>query len=324
MNKALFALLISSQALLFGCSVLPTNWGKEEGLAWCNERYLDLVDEYQNQPKPGSSLEKKLRLSSQGYIYSMAAVLTLQDETKDSTYNFKQPKSLQHLKQYDVKKASGFEASTFLHTDKSGTPIEVIISYAGSNQIRDYLLHNISPIPNQYGSARDYVKMIHNAPEAKGLKIITTGYSLGGGLAAHVKKHEETAHLVDQAWTFNPSPRIGWGVSSKQDDDIYLLATSQEVLGIFKRTKIGAKKEHRSESFNLIDSSSIYSHYRWVLARQVLQYADLKEYIDSGRTSQSTEPLDIIKTSSKNCTNEELKKIQTWRNEYVKRKAAEI
>lgn len=316
MNEGKLALITGIAVVVSGCSMIPTNWGKEEGLAWCDERYLDMS--YANDVDK-SYLAKKLRLSKQGYIYSTAAVLALQQQTTDAEYNFIKPATLEALTDLDEEKASGFGAYTYRTKPSTTGTQTTIIAFAGSNQLRDYTLHNAWLFPIQYSPARNYVKKVANDPRTKGTKLVVTGYSLGGGLAAHVTKHPETSKYISEAWAFNPSPRIGWGVSSEEDRRIYMLATSYEVLGIFKRSKIGAPSDQRDESFNLIRSSSIHSHYRWILGRQILQYADLAEFYASGGTAESTEPLQILKTFSKKCRNEDLERIGVWRERYLKK-----
>lgn len=330
MNKAMLAcaLLASILLLLQGCAnnritdIPPKNFGRLEGRAWCNERYLDMVDEYQDLAN-SQQFRKQLSLSKAGYIYSVASVLTLQKDNKESEFNFTKPVYLKEVKSLAEDQSNGFQAYTFIRSDpETGKNIEAIIAFRGSDQWRDYFLHNFWIWPIQYEPARNYVKKVASDPQIKDLKIVVTGYSLGGGLAAHVAQHFDTSALVSQAWAFNPTPRMGVSAKEMTGDNsrIYLLASEYEILGISERAKIGADKEHTSEDFGLVKSSSIYSHYRWVLGRQILQYADLAYYLESGRTAITTPPLEILESQQiKACTSETKQKIAKDREDYNKR-----
>lgn len=303
--------ILFASLMVSSCSVLPTNLGKREDLAWCNDRYLDMSPGYKNlNNMPYEKYPKILKLSESGYIYAVAALLTLQKESAQE-FNFKAPPSLVKSPSLDESLWNGFQASTYIYKAADGD--RVIVSFAGTNQIRDWAFHNFWIFPAQFKSARDYILKVAKLYDSK---VYVTGYSLGGGLAAHVAKHEVTKRFVKEAWTFNPSPRVGWGISYEPEQNIYLLATSYEILGVFNRRKVGATEEHSSEDYDLIRSSSIYSHYRWVLARQILGYADLAEFMRSGKKSQTTEPLEILKTFNTQCSatdNERLRlKRKAW------------
>lgn len=283
-----------------GCSVLPVNFGKLEGKVWCDERYLHNVAEYRNPtPEGWEYLRPKLELSKQGYMYSVAAVLALQKNNNETRFHFSQPARLQEIKELDRDSPSGFQASSYILAKANENDTEqVVVAFAGSNQWKDYFLHNFAITPNQYFDARNYIRDVSLHPRAKGLKIVVTGFSLGGGLAVHVTKQPTTRALVHQAWIFNPTPRTG--AEDGIDERIYLLSTSYEILKKLNRDGLGAPEKNTIETFGLIRSSSIYSHYRWVLARQILWYADMALFLDSGKTLNTTEPLDILRSQKVN------------------------
>ncbi|NWA09752.1 DUF2974 domain-containing protein [Pseudomonas gingeri] len=309
-----------STTLLFtalqGCSWLPINKGKLEGRYWCNDRYIDMVAEHQDPIGP--KLKNKLNLAQRGYLYSTAAVLTLQKENSDPDFNFKKPDYLTEITSLTEDQSNGFQATTYIHKDpRTGTPLEAIIAFRGSDQIfKDYILHNFSPWPIQFKPARDYVKKVSRDPATKGLKLIVTGYSLGGGLAVHVTKNPETSNYISQAWAFNPSWRIG-DVNENTDPRIFLMANKYEVLNAHDRSKIGAPASQTDTDYDLVRSSAIYGHYRWVLERDILIYADFADYVDSGRTAKTTQPSEILKTQAKNiCAPETELEIQKERKAY--------
>lgn len=305
--------LVAAAVFLSGCGMIPANWGKLEGRAWCDIRYLDTVKEFNNFNPEGKKPMKRLQLSKSGYMYAVAAVLPLQNPLKDTDFNFSKPKRLEEISDLRENLRNGFDAMTFILNDEVGNPVQTIISFGGSNQLRDYLLHNFWLFPVQYDSARAYVNKVFEHPDTKGLPIIAVGISLGGGLAVHVKK---TDGRIQEAWAFNPSPRTG--VPSGEDSSIYLLANKYEILNRWNREHLGATLEHTDTKFELINSSSIYGHYRWVLTRQILHFADLALFYESGRSSDLTEPMEILQTqqiSSRICTTEMRKNIEQKRRE---------
>lgn len=288
---------------LSACSVIPINFGKLEGKVWCNERYLPDVAEYKNPTSEGwENTKRKIELSKRAYMYSVAAVLALQKNNNETRFHFSQPSRLEEIKELERNLETGFQASSYILAKGTGNEEDVIvIAFAGSNEWKDYFLHNFSPNPIQYSDAKKYIHDVSIHPRAIGLKIVVTGFSLGGGLAVHVTKTPETSNLVYQAWIFNPTPRAG--VQDGVDDRIYLLSTSYEILKKLNRSGLGAPKSQTMETFGLIRSSSIYSHYRWVLTRQILWYADMGLYAESG--DEETEPLKILRTQKVNvCMNE--------------------
>lgn len=301
MRNSLLICIGTLLALLQGCALyraLPTNWTRFEGRYWCNERYIDMVKEYQ-EPL-ASSLVNRLQLAKAGYIYAVASALSLQGEESEDIFDFDKPAELSKLRPTrDL--SDGFQAVTYLYTPKDPARApEVIIAFRGSDQMKDYTMHNFWIWPVQLADAIDYVKDITVDPRVKGKRIVATGYSLGGGLAAYVTKHSETSAWISEAWAFNPSPR---GLKEGTDPRIYLISTRYEVLNELDRTRIGALPEHTDMNFQLLKSSSIYSHYRTVLARQMLIYADFADYVASGRKAATTEPLSILKSQSNSfCT----------------------
>lgn len=292
---------------LTGCSTLkynpfPKYGGKIQGTVWCQSRYLDMVDAYQTPPKqPNSEYGKKLRLAKEGYVYALAATLVLQKDNGDKQYNFKTPDYLQPLPALSENNPNGFQAESYAYRNPTTQQTELIIAFRGSDQfVKDYFFQNLAIVQVQNKPARRYVARAVAYRDAHkdqfGPKVVVTGNSLGGGLAAHVTLHDETRHLVTDAWAFNPSPRTGiWWPPKGGDPRIRLLSTDQEILNVFRRWRVGAPEVNQARGYDLISSSSVYNHYRWVLAREIFWYADLALYFDSGKTARSTPPLEILK-----------------------------
>ncbi|WP_116365139.1 Mbeg1-like protein [Parahaliea mediterranea] len=282
-----------------GLSILPKNWGNEEGYIWCNARYLD-INAYKESGSAKPESDLKLALARKGYIYALAAGLTLQKSGESEDKHFFAPDSLRRIDTLNVDdRKSGFQASTFEYYgsgDRFSSP-KIIIAFRGSDEFYpDYLKHNFALWwePVQFKPAREYVKKVAKTYPSNDL--IATGFSLGGGLAIHVLQSKPTSSLITQAWAFNPSHRTG--VKKSPSDRLYLAAVEGEILELFRTDGLGAIEGHYSNEYGLINSSSIYGHSRWVLIRQMLYYADLVEFEESGRTKNRTEPLDIIMASN--------------------------
>jgi len=295
--------VLGLSVLLVGCGILPANWGKLEGRAWCDVRYLDTNPKYQNPATAGDAFRKRIKLSEEGYIYAVAAVMPLQQDNDETDFHFTKPNRLKEVFELRRNLRNGFDAMTFILHDKDDTPVQTIISFGGSNQKRDYFLHNLWLFPVHFEDARQYVLDVAANDKTKNLPFIAVGVSLGGGLAVHVRKQESTRKFITQAWAFNPSPRID--ANHLLDDQVYLLANEYEILNKLTRDHLGATAEHTATDFHLIVSSSIYAHYRWVLTRQILHFADLSLYFKANRSPALTEPMQILQTqkiSERVCT----------------------
>lgn len=286
---------------LAGCSILPTNNGKLEGKVWCNERYLTEIEGSQ-RPELAKS---KLRISKSAYEYAVIALLPLQSAGVDADFHFDIPENVVHLLEFDSDRIEGmsgfgFAAKSYLLTKADGS-VELVISYNGSDSILDYLVQNFSIFLFQNKYARKYLEYVIDRKPDGIDRVVVTGYSLGGGLAAHVTKYPfKYSSAINQAWLFNPSPRIG-DVNSNIDYRIYLLSTKYEVLNKLNREKLGASDPHTMVTYDLIKSSSIYNHYRWVLAREILQYADAAYWFDDGFSEDESPAMKILRSQTKPC-----------------------
>ena len=90
-------------------------------------------------------------------------------------------------------------------------------------------------------------------------------------------------------------------MNSNIDYRIYLLSTKYEVLNKLNREKLGASDPHTMVTYDLIKSSSIYNHYRWVLAREILQYADAAYWFDDGFSEDESPAMKILRSQTKPC-----------------------
>lgn len=289
-------------SLITGCanfgSVLlelpPTNWGREVGYVWCNERYLDLVDGY--------GVGKAHRLARKGYPYALASALVLQKDNKIGRKHWfnAPPQSLIPMPvpghDGNEKDPSGFYAATFRRPAHQGSPETLVIAFRGTDGWRDWWFQNLAIKPEQFEKAVAYVRQI--ASEHPGDKIVATGHSLGGGLAIHVRR--SLPELVSEAWVFNTSPRTGVP-NEPIDPNIYFIASRRDGLKAIRPDAgyLGAPIENSSTDFDLIQASSFYTHSRWVITREVLHFADYAIYMEPDEYSTDpTEPLEILRASS--------------------------
>lgn len=309
MNTKILATIVASglAMLTSGCASLrgsglalwPANWGNEEGYIWCNARYLDLWA-YPDIGTVNPERDVRLRLAERGYPYAVAAALTLQKPGKSEDKHFAVPTFLMRDARMDEDdSSSGFQAATYLlHQPGSpGGSDEVVVAFRGSDSWRDYWKHNLTVFrtPAQYKPARAYVRRV--AARYPDRRLVVTGFSLGGGLAVHVTRDNETSRFVKEAWAFNPSPRTGHAASD--DSRVFMAAVKGEILSVARRGGLGAPKEQYSNEFGLVRSSSVYGHSRWVLTRQMLSYADLVAYDQAGRPADFVSPpLEILAASN--------------------------
>lgn len=295
-------LAISAVVLLSGCSLLPVNFGKEEGYVWCNARYLDLTSPaYQKPHTINPDKDKRFRLAYNGYIYALLGAVELQKEGKSADKHFALPKYIEFDSSITD---SGFQASAFKIYENADREVlkEIVVAFRGTDQFwKDYSGHNLHPFPKQYKPAQDFV--LKTSDKYKGTKLVVTGYSLGGGLAMNVLHNDATSSRISQAWAFNSSPRTGEDV--KVDPRLYLLSAKGEILDLPRRIlregpkSLGAIDEHFSDGYDLVGASSAYLHSRWVLARQMLIFADMVYYEQSGRDGNYiSPPLEILRMAS--------------------------
>ncbi|MCK7252842.1 Mbeg1-like protein [Enterobacter roggenkampii] len=283
---------------MVGCTGKGDSPYGEKGKVFCNERYLI--------PNSGPFDETTINVATHGYMYAVAAALTLQKNNGESGQHFfATPARMRVLDNHNIDKKC-FSATTFLVKGRNSEERdEIVIAYRGSDDLCDWVATNLNPLPykKQYDQAVEYTKRMLKSYDTGKEKVVVTGISLGGGLAVHVAKSEGTSNKIDEVWAINPSPRTY--SNSKFDSRIWLASTDTEVLRKTRKPSfflvpgwgaIVGPNEQMSSNFYLIRSNSIYGHFRWNIVKQMLFVADYG-LSDRGRNPATTEPLDILRAS---------------------------
>ena len=266
------------------CSTFSS--AKVSNKVWCKERYLHLVEKEHGR----IYTQTEENVAKRGYIYSTLAAIALQKNNKpNADYTFALPNNVEQIDHISAEnnksaKKSGFEARTFIINDEiSKRPKELVIAFTGSNQlIKDWIMTDFGWSEKQYEDAKNYVKAMRlkaNIDTTNPLKVVVTGYSLGGALAGHVTKDQETTHYIQEAWLFNPSFRLKIA-NYDRDSRFWLGTTRKDMLKPFSSKKfinIFPENQRFTDGF-LISSGRVYAHYRWTFARNILWAADLKYF----------------------------------------------
>lgn len=254
----------------------------ERGHFWCNEQKWN-----------GTHLDQTHKdVAKRGYLYVLAAALALQKDSPESQAHFFGTPERMKLVDKPGKTDSGFEVSTFaIYSSRDPTMLqEVVIAFAGSNDAADWFLTNTGLDKRQFDEAVAYVVKIAKRPEYQDTRIVLSGYSLGGGLAVHATKNPASSVYVKEAWALNPSPRTR--VDKKPDERIWLAAVRKEILSNFRRN-LGAYPEHVATDYYFVKAHSSYSHFRYVLTRNILFSADIAMTEDPENPSKA-EPLQVL------------------------------
>lgn len=307
-------------AVLSGCSTLSY----EKGAIWCNEPLVYVPPEARHFD------DRHLDVARRGYMYALAGAHVLQGNTEEDKHHwFGLPPRLQREGPVQDDRSTGFSAATYKLYKNAGDadPEQIIIAFKGSDDRVDWIFVNLLFDQRQYEQARDFTKRIKQ--EYPTTPIIVTGFSLGGALAGHVTKHEETTALVTQAWLFNPSPKLY--THNRYDKRIWVGALRGEILNPVRSramqfiwpgvNRIGAPASQDAQDYYLISSFTVGGHYRWVLTRNILfvaDYAHLQNSKGPVDPARLNEPREIIKLSKFTACDREI----AWRKEMEARKGA--
>lgn len=292
-------------ALLSACSTVPL----EKGKFWCNEPL----------PFPSGRPFGDIHfdVARRGYVYALAAALTLQDDSPESKDHWFS--DLPRMKRVHREEHwwSGFEVHTYALRDKpeDAEPYECIVAFAGSNDWRDWVFANVGFSLAQHTRAASYLEgLSENVPECADKRIVVAGFSLGAALAGYVTYNERTSAIVSEAWLFNPSPKLARDenlpTSDRPNPKLWVAAQKGELLQAARSwpierilpsaTKIPAPPNQNAQDYYLIEAFPIYAHYRYALTRQLLiaaDYAHLRDKMGPLDERRRLEPREIIESS---------------------------
>jgi dienelactone hydrolase len=300
-------LLMATVTILGGCSIFAH---EAPGAYWCNEPFLK-----EDSRQFG---DDELAAARQGYMYVTAAALALQgNENEDKDHWIGIPSRLKPIQPDPFLGTDGFQARAFLLYDKNH-PAQIealVIAYTGSqsNDIwEDWIKADFLKDQSQYNQARELLKDLSvKYPDVH--KIIVTGFSLGGALAAHVALHKDTSSLVSEVWTFNPSGRI-YDLRSKaekktmanstlRDPRFWLVANYLEAVRytrsltahyFFGSDWIPAPKSQFVNRVELYKTNPVQGHFRYILFRDLLWAGELDARINK---LDENEPLEILRNT---------------------------
>lgn len=152
-------------------------------------------------------------------------------------------------KRYEYKK-HGFSADTYISDDTKS----VVIAFRGTDDKNDWLKGNLTKA--QYLDADNLFSMI--VKDNPGIKITTTGHSLGGGLAVHVS----LANQGVNAFVFDASPRLfahkNYG---KYNNRVVLAYDTGEILEPLRKLFTTLKKTKVEEyKYNFLGGFGVGEH----------------------------------------------------------------
>lgn len=213
------------------------------------------------------------RIASQSFEYALMASNVY--ENYDST----NPKfDIPDWEQAGEKRNNwkGFGAHVYVSTKGEQ---RVVIAFEGTDpsSIADWVFGNLNIYwKGQYADAESLVKQV--AKEYPNAKIITTGHSLGGGLAIHAALHKSNV----KAFAFNSSPRIFMPSNfTNNGSEVILISENQDVLEVLRNKWPSINKINVSGPFNKFDFLSLASnnndktveHGMYAIARGIMLVA---------------------------------------------------
>lgn len=157
------------------------------------------------------------KISNENYEF---AIMSSNAYSKDLQINLPGWKRTKRI----IVRKHGFSADIYLSNDEK----KVVIAFRGTDNdnIKDWLYGNINlNTKGQYTDADNLFKKVISEHSEK--TIITTGHSLGGGLAIHISILNKDVDAV----AFHPSPRLFvHGNYTKYDNNVTIIYETGEVL----------------------------------------------------------------------------------------------
>ncbi|AKF25029.1 hypothetical protein YH65_06205 [Sulfurovum lithotrophicum] len=160
----------------------------------------------------------------------------------------------------------GFSADIYVSDDEK----RVVIAFRGTDDKNDWKYGNTDiDLDGQYGDADELFKYVLS--EYPGKTIMTTGHSLGGGLAMHISLLNKDVDAV----VFHPSPRVFANRNYDQYENlITIIYEAGEILTFVRKLFSTLKKiKHQTYRYNFLGGLSVKEHSIEAFAR--CMYASL-------------------------------------------------
>lgn len=258
MIKLIF--IIAIVAIVSGCATAPINCNGVMG----NTKYLP--------EDSNSDLYKKI--AAEIYLYAQMSSNVYEEEEE----TFFLPQHVRLVKSVD--KGWGFQAHVYEIYVNDTEIKEVVISYRGTEGVTDWIWGNI--FSTQYDLADDLYLEVKE--EYGNIKIVTTGHSLGGGLALHTSVVEDGV----EAYVFNPSYRIH-RKGPEKDNRRVVVAETGEILKLHRAIWKNPKNTYYGDFY----CTNINNHSMYLLARCTTHVAAIHDEVAE---------LSINKNPTKQCS----------------------
>jgi len=190
-------------------------------------------------------IERLNAASEKFYIYAIMSSNTYEDKVQIEIPGWKRIRK--------VVNDHGFSADLYVSDDEKN----LVIAFRGTDDVKDWIYGNADfDINGQYGDAD---VLFHEVlSQYPGKRILTTGHSLGGGLAMHISLLNKGVDAV----VFNPSPRVfAHKKYDSYDNSISVIDETGEVLEIVRKLFATMKKiKYEEYRYNFLGGFSIKEH----------------------------------------------------------------
>lgn len=168
---------------------------------------------------------------------------------------------------------NGFSADIYINRGRK----TIVVAFRGTEfyDYRDWLHANLSIInlfgKNQYYTARRLITKLRNKREYREYRFITTGHSLGGGLALCISVWNKGIDAV----VFDPSPRIFAPKKHVRMNKKIVISEDGEILEYIRRAFTSLRRIGRIDyyEYDFLKGNPVKEHSMYKLARGLLKVA---------------------------------------------------